>query len=84
MLPAFCFPRRSSQSCPLQWHLGELVLLGEHVGDLDNVGAGVDRQRVLSVLLRPVRLLNLALLGSLLVNFVLDPSFTLLHFRVHN
>jgi hypothetical protein len=65
-------------------HLGELVLLGEQVGDLDIVDAGVDCQRVLSVLLCLVCLLNLVVLGNFLVNFVLDPSFTLLHFRVHN
>ena len=59
-------------------HLLEPVILGEHVGDRDTVGAGVDWQRVLRVLLRLVRLLNLALLVKLLVNFVLDPSFTFL------
>jgi hypothetical protein len=75
---SFCFPRWSSQSCPLQWYLGELV------GDLDDVDAGGDCQCVLSVLLRHVRLLNLVDLGNFLINFVLDSSFTLLHFRVHN
>jgi hypothetical protein len=54
---------------------------------LDNVDAGVDCQHVLSVLLRLVSLLKLALLGKHLVKFVLDPSFLLhltsLH-RVHN
>ena len=56
------------------------VLLGEHVVDLVLVGVhlGVDRWRVVSVMLLHVVLLEPALHGDHLVELVLGPSFLLL------